>query len=54
MSPLRFRPRCDSLSTMKARLQAGIDGPAPTPPGTRFFYHRLSGFGTFYPDETDE
>lgn len=43
MSLLRFRPRCDSLSTMKARFQAGIDGPAPTPPGTRFLINELNG-----------
>jgi len=29
MSLLRFRPRCDTLRTLKARFQAGIDGPRP-------------------------
>ncbi len=43
MSLLRFRPRCDTLRTMKASFQAGIDGPAPAPPGKRFLINELNG-----------
>jgi len=50
MSLLRFRPRCDTLCTMKVLFQAGLDGPVPAPPGKRFLLNVTSSLFTLCDD----